>query len=167
MYFTSADVICPVGIALVGLEYLNSLRAEAVWQEASRMLRIHAHASLFRCFRGINGPFCILCILWKQTAQSPTRCVGACTTDYCVDGYVDDEGIIDDADPVHIKFGTAQNFYPIEIVPVMDDVIKFTGLRRLCHASYGLLYSMLIQLSDIPFWLQHFKRRLRSSSDAS
>lgn len=102
------------------------------------MLRLRACASLFRCSSAMSWKYSIQCVLSKHNAHGSTRYVGVCMSDFCVDESADEEGVIEDAGSIVVKFGSAPDCCPIKIDADSDDVSTFTGLPRACHAACRL-----------------------------
>lgn len=69
--------------------------------------------------------------------------------DCCDDGFVDDEGVIGDADPTAIKFGSAPDYCLMEIDPVSDDE-TFTGLTQVCRVACSLCVFTATWLFESP-----------------
>lgn len=73
------------------------------------------------------GP-CILRVLWKHKVNASALCDDVCTVDWWVEWSADNEGVIDDSDPISIEFESALDSCPIEVDHISDDLIKFNRL---------------------------------------
>lgn len=69
--------------------------------------------------------------LTEHNTHSPTLYFDFCTLNRWDEGSFYDEGVIDDSDLIDVKFEWAPGCCQIEIDPVSEDVITFTGCPRL------------------------------------
>lgn len=80
-----------------------------------------------------NTPTSWGCVLARHNAHEAILYFDAWMLDWCVDGLVEDERIIDDLNPIANRFGSDTDSCPIEIDSVLYDVITFTGWPQPCH----------------------------------
>lgn len=132
------------------------LRGAPFWLTSTlfgpRMSRCQAWAGLLFCFSGMSGKSCILCILSIHNTHESILFVESFVLDWFIDGSVNNEGVIDDPDPIGIRFESVPDFCSIEDDPASDDVITFTDWPHFCHPGCRFWHFTPTWLCNDPFW---------------
>lgn len=127
-----------IGFSAIGIDFVGYSRILCLMRQIKKTSLACWDFALVQVFSvvsfGMTEQIYILCVFLKHDAHESNRRVCASFLDCSVDGSVDKNDIIGGPFSISIKLGSTPDIRPIEIDPVSDEVITFTGLPWDFHA---------------------------------